>query len=1243
MRIVIDMQGAQGANRLRGIGRYTLALALAIVRQRGEHEVFLVLNGLFEETLDPIRCTFEGLLPPSNIRVWEPVQTDACVDRAWQRRVRELMREAFLATLRPDMVLVTSLFESLEDSITSVASLVWNAPTAVVLYDLIPIILRHPYLDDPVAEASYENKLGHLRRADLLLAISESSRQEGICHLDFPPDACINISTAADPRFRPVLLDAARERQVRAQYSIERPFLMYTGGIDYRKNIEGLIRAYAQLPEPLRSEHQLAIVCSVQPDDRAALEGLAEQVGLKRDDLVLTGFVPEEELLALYNLCKAFIFPSSHEGFGLPALEAMACGRAVIGSNTSSLPEVIGRDDAQFDPFDTSSIVEMIERVLSDDDFRESLERHGLEQAQRFSWDITGRRAIVAMDRWRAEHMPPSNLHIRLSPQRKKLAYVSPLPPERSGIGDYSAELLPMLARFYDIDVIILQDSVSDPWIRANCAVRDAAWFRDNAADYARVIYHFGNSHFHRHMFGLLDEIPGVVVLHDFFLSGLIAYMDETGYAPGFWTESLYQSHGYKPLLERQRAENIDDIVWAYPSNSRVLEAALSVIVHSTASCRLAQQWYGADSADHWQVIPLLRVAAREDDRDRSRAALKISEEKFVVCSFGVLGPMKLNHRLVDAWLASSLVDDPRCVLVFVGENQEGDYGNQLVEKINRAGSRAQIHITGWVDVSTFRHYLAAADVGVQLRTLSRGETSATVLDCMNYGLATIVNANGSMADINEDAVLKLPDVFTDEQLADALENLLDPVVRQRLGHKARNIIVTEHAPRICAAKYVVAIERAYRDAVSGIHGLTTALTAVQPTPASVESWLPIASSIAQTVSRRTASHQLFVDVSELVQRDARSGIQRVVRSVLQVLIADPPVGYRVEPVYATLDNSYRYARSFTLRFLGCAPRTLQDDPVEFRTGDAFLGLDFQPHVVSAQREFYRRLRKQGIPVKFVVYDLLPIDVPHAFFEGAAAGHQAWLEVVAENDGAICISEAVANSLSAWFERYAAARSRPFDVDWFHLGADIEATLPTQGLPDDAEAVFNCLRLRTSILMVGTLEPRKRHVQALDAFEKLWSDGVDVNLVIVGNEGWMVEALTSRLRSHPESKKRLFWLAAISDEFLEKIYDECAVLLCASEGEGFGLPLIEAAQHKMPIIARDIGVFREVAGDCAYYFEGMQPEELSSAIEHWLSLHTEGKIPSSEGVRWFTWHESAEELKALIRGGQTAKRRLSNR
>ena len=123
----------------------------------------------------------------------------------WRRRTAELVREAFLASFKPDIVVVSSLFEGLDDdAVTSVGTLSNIVPTAVFLYDLIPLIQRSPYLENPVVEAWYENKLDHLRRADLLLAISESSRQEGIRYLGFPAEACVNISTAADPHFQPV-------------------------------------------------------------------------------------------------------------------------------------------------------------------------------------------------------------------------------------------------------------------------------------------------------------------------------------------------------------------------------------------------------------------------------------------------------------------------------------------------------------------------------------------------------------------------------------------------------------------------------------------------------------------------------------------------------------------------------------------------------------------------------------------------------------------------------------------------------------------------------------------------------------------------------------------------------------------------------------------------------------------------------------------------------------------------------
>jgi glycosyltransferase involved in cell wall biosynthesis len=162
--------------------------------------------------------------------------------------------------------------------------------------------------------------------------------------------------------------------------------------------------------------------------------------------------------------------------------------------------------------------------------------------------------------------------------------------------------------------------------------------------------------------------------------------------------------------------------------------------------------------------------------------------------------------------------------------------------------------------------------------------------------------------------------------------------------------------------------------------------------------------------------------------------------------------------------------------------------------------------------------------------------------------------------------------------------------------------------------------------MVGTLEPRKGNLQVLDAFEKLWHRGSDVNLVVVGKQGWMVEALIDRLHNHEELGKRLFWLEGISDEYLEKVYAASTCLIAASYGEGFGLPLIEAAQQKLPIIARDIPVFREVAGEHAFYFQADHPAELAQALQAWLALYQTEQHPKSDHMPWLTWKESAQQL-----------------
>lgn len=839
MRIVIDLQGAQSESRFRGIGRYSLSLTQAIVRNRGEHQIIIVLSGLFPETIEHIRAAFDGLLPQENIRVWyAPGPVRECTPgNEWRREVAELIREAFIASLQPDVVLISSFFEGyIDDAVTSFGLFSSNINTVVILYDLIPLLNPESYLTPyPVYKNYYLRKIEYFKKADLWIAISGYSAQEGCDALGLNPSSVISVSPGCDAVFRPLEVPDTVAEKLLERFDIIKPFVLYSGGADMRKNLKRLIQAFALLPESLRNTHQLVLVGQIHRDKVIELRKEAKAIGVRDYQISFTGIVTDEELCWLYNLCTVFVFPSLHEGFGLPALEAMACGTAVIGSNTTSIPEVIGRDCALFDPKNEASIAQKLSQVLDDDSFRSKLVAEGLKQALKFSWEDSAKKIIA---------------------------------------------------------------KISEKFVAKNS-------FQS--------------------------------VSNDFKLS---------------------------------------------------------------------------------QLLDLIALKVPFDITDRDILLL------------------------------------------------------------------------------------------------------AFLLSC----------------------------------------------------------IPNQNRPK-----------------------------------------------------------KLFVDISELVKQDERTGVQRVTRSILKELLNSPPKGYAVEPVYATInDIGYRYARSFISLFLGQSC-DLEDDPIEYYPGDFFLGLDLQHHTTRVQVNFLEKMRRDGVNVYFVVYDLLPIHFPNCWppEHSVHKVHQEWLYGISQLDGAVCISRAVANELEIWQEKHGPKRLRPFKICWFHLGADIENSVPTKGMPSDSNDVLSKIANSPSFLMVGTLEPRKRQAQTLAAFELLWKEGMLANLVIVGKQGWMVETLIEKLRKHSEYGKRLFWLEGISDEYLEKVYAASTCLIAASEGEGFGLPLIEAAQHRLPIIARDIPVFREVAGEHAYYFSGKNPGDLAQSITEWLRLHAAGKHPISDNMPWLTWKESASQLMQNLLGGDT--------
>jgi glycosyltransferase involved in cell wall biosynthesis len=1224
MRIVIDLQAAQTGSRFRGIGRHALSLVHAMARCAEDHEIILLLNGLLPDAIMPIRTAFAPYGARVSCEVFDvPDPTDpAWADRAAWHACAARVREHALLSLQPDAVLITSLFETDPAVVVTVPGVLGAVPTAVIFYDLIPYLYPEVYLKKPRLKACYFRQIEALKQADVWWAIAGSVRKEGVDCLGLPVEQIEVITPDAEPFFKPAQRSRADREAVWSRYGLTQPFVMTVGGGCPRKNIPALITAYSKLPDAIGQGHQLLVVCALSEREKARWFALANKAGLPAGALVLPGHVPDDDLCVLYQSTAVFVFPSWHEGFGLPVLEAMRCGAPVIGANTTSVPEVIDNEAALFDPFSVDDMAALMTRALTEAAFRQSLVDHARLAASRFCWDRSGQQAMASLA---CLVEGKKDAEVPAQQRKPRLAYVSPLPPIQSGIAEYSVELLPHLAAYYTIDVIVDQDEVIDPWVQAHCGIRSADWLRAHSEDYDHVLYHMGNSEHHAYQLPLLETIPGVVVLHDFFLSRLLSRAKDKRR----WQDALRYAHGYQALGYRRR-----EAVKRYPCSLEVIESSLGVVVHSQEAKQFGLSWYGLPP-ERFTVVPLLRDATRSAQRAAARAALGVEADAFLVCAFGRVDAIKLNDRLLFAFSEARLSQAKASRLVFVGAG-----GRKFIKKLRHSAEEKecshQVSVTGWVSQRDYQQYLAAADLAVQLRTDSRGESSGAVLDCLKYSLPTIVNACGSLAELHADAVCRLPAAFSDAELAAALDRLWqDETGRTRLGAAARDYLLAQHDPARCAAQYHAAMTSYHQGYRTNLSQLLASLSPFIRDPNEAR-LLSLSQAIAHNTPRKNRRRQLLLDVSAIAKRDIKTGIERVVRAMSVACLAQQDLRYSVALVSASgRGKAYRYAHALTHRWLGLKAPSASDDFIDYAPGDVLLVLDLCPLVSMQQRFFYQRLRQKGVRVYFVVHDLLPVTHPAFFLPNENKTHPFldYLHVVSEADGAVCISKATAQALTHWLAAKAPDRLADFDVQVCYLAGDIANSVPTDEMPNTAPALLDRLSQTPVFLMVGTLEPRKGHADVLAAFDQLWAAGVSATLVIVGKEGWLVHALCDRLRTHPEQGKQLHWLSGISDAYLEAVYARSEALIAASVAEGFGLPLIEAAQKGLPVIARDIPVFKEVLGDYGVYFDGDATDGLVSVITDFLSEEKaereakRGPLPFD-----YSWETSAARLADLFFG-----------
>lgn len=259
-------------------------------------------------------------------------------------------------------------------------------PAVVTIHDVIPLILKE-YAWRKLTVLYNTLVSFAAKRADAIIAVSQCSKRDIMRTLHIAPERIHVIGNAVHESFRPVN-DAWLLGSVRERYNIGERYILYFGGFDLRKNVPRLIRAYARLPAEVRARYQLVVAGRLNqlghplyPDPRPLVRGL----GLD-GQVVFTGQIRERDKVPLYSGATAFAFVSLYEGFGMPVLEAMACGRPVLTSNTSSLPEVVGEAGLKVNPRGEAEITEGLRRLLEDEALRRDLGERALERARFFTW-----------------------------------------------------------------------------------------------------------------------------------------------------------------------------------------------------------------------------------------------------------------------------------------------------------------------------------------------------------------------------------------------------------------------------------------------------------------------------------------------------------------------------------------------------------------------------------------------------------------------------------------------------------------------------------------------------------------------------------------------------------------------------------------------------------------------------------------------------------------------------------------
>ncbi len=783
MKILVDGQTLGTPEMRRGIGKVLLSILSQLIDGDPRHEWFIVVRA--ESDIEHIkqivrRYVSAVVLPALNAN---GDQIEWC--RAYGRQLEEIALSIQADVYWNPNPLMPNVHYPLGFK---------YCPAIFTLHDLIPRVMQEEFRP-LLGAALWNDYLERLKEmaapSSWVVAVSEASAED---YRQFYPqhDCRLRVVHHASDysRFWPY---------VQGDLLSDPQYVLYVGGFDPRKNMDNALRAYAAFVEtPGRDKVRFKVVCAYDQDSRDRYYGLARVLGVA-DRVDLLGYVSDDELGFLFRGASVFFFPSIYEGFGLPVLDALACGVPVVASNTSSIPEVGGDHATYCDPSSVPDMALSLDHAWRRRDPRGAWRHAAVAHARSFQWGLAAERYLdIFVEAHSAGHRSAA-FHVSRKP---RIAYFSPWPPQKSGVADYSYHLMPSLLT--RMDVTLFAESPDSCLPVQGLQIRSICDYAGCASTFDNTIYHLGNGLTHVGIYEIAWKTPGVIVLHDFnihpfFHHGFLGHAREALYEIAL---KEYGDEGEAAWMHWQTTGNRPD-VWKFPMSHPIARRSRATITHSRW---VADQLAGVENVTQVHHGAQPQPATTLEHQRQLQRRLSLSEDFYWIGIFGFVN----RHKRVDSVLAAAkgLLEKGYPVqLLVVGEINDDKI--DLMAVARRLGVAEILRHEGYVTESRFLEYMQAVDVICNLRFPTMGESSGSLFHALALGKTILASDHGAFAELPDRCVWKVdPEKDEIEGLSYTLETLLRNVVlRNAMSANAVDFIKSRASLEHVAKCYLQAID----------------------------------------------------------------------------------------------------------------------------------------------------------------------------------------------------------------------------------------------------------------------------------------------------------------------------------------------------------------------------------------------------------------------------------------------------